>query len=246
MFNHRGTEDTEKCKLRIIVWNLGFLCALCASVVNPAFSADNSPLLAGFGEADITPKLDGKPVYLAGLGANRKATGVLDPLVVRAIVLRHDGKTIAIACADVVGLFLPSIESVRKQLSGFDYVLVSSTHDHHGPDTMGLWGPIPSPAAIDPDYLRRVESAIVAAIRDAEKSLRPVTAQHRHAPPFRSCSTTADRRSSNTTNWRPCSFATRPTIGRRASSSNGTAIRRRSTARTRASVPISSARSSSN
>jgi hypothetical protein len=144
-------------------------------VVNPVFSSEQ--LQAGFGEADITPKIDVKPVFLAGFGANRKATAVLDPLAVRAVVLRDGGKTIAIACADVVGLFLPSAERVRKELTGFDYVLVSSTHNHHGPDTMGLWGPTPFTSGVDPEYLRRVETAIVRSIRDAEKSLRPVTAR---------------------------------------------------------------------
>src|SRR5207248_1244676 len=33
------------------------------------------PLLAGFAEADITPKLGANPVYMAGFGQNRKATG---------------------------------------------------------------------------------------------------------------------------------------------------------------------------
>jgi hypothetical protein len=153
-----------------------FLCVFCASVVPSIFASEPAPLLAGFGEADITPRIEGKPVYLAGFGANRKATAVLDPLAVRAIVLRHSGKTVAIACADAVGLFLPSVEHVRKELPGFDYVLVSSTHNHHGPDTMGLWGPNPFTSGIDPDYLRRVEAAIVTAIREAEKSLRPTTA----------------------------------------------------------------------
>jgi hypothetical protein len=143
-------------------------------VVNPVYSAD--ALLAGFGEADITPQLNGKPVYLAGFSGNRKATAVLDPLAVRAVVLRSGGKTVAIACADVVGLFLPSIERIRKELTGFDYVLVSSTHNHHGPDTMGLWGPSPFASGVDPDYLRHVESLIVRAIRDAQKSMTPVSA----------------------------------------------------------------------
>jgi hypothetical protein len=149
-----------------------FLCVLGASVVN---SSDSFPLAVGLGEVDITPQLDGKPVYLAGFGANRKANAVLDPLAVRALVLRNGGKTVAIACADVVGLFLPSVERIRKELPGFEYVLVSSTHNHHGPDTMGLWGPSPFTSGIDADYLRRVQAATVAAIRDAEKSLRPVT-----------------------------------------------------------------------
>ena len=49
----------------------------------------------------------------------------------------HDTDFAAVirACADVVGLFLPSVERIRKELPGFTYVLVSSTHNHHGPDT---------------------------------------------------------------------------------------------------------------
>ena len=38
-------------------------------------------LEAGFGEADITPEVDKKPVYIAGFGKNRKADGVHDPLI---------------------------------------------------------------------------------------------------------------------------------------------------------------------
>jgi hypothetical protein len=133
--------------------------------------------MVGFGETDITPKIDGKPVYLAGFGANRKATAVLDPLAVRAVVLTDGRKKIAIACADVVGLFLPTVDRVRKDLPGFDYVLVSSTHDHHGPDTMGLWGPSPFVSGVDPDYIRRVAAAIVQAVRNADKSLTAVVAR---------------------------------------------------------------------
>jgi hypothetical protein len=155
---------------------LGFLCALCAFVVNPSFAAEPA-LEAGFGEADITPKLGGKPVFLAGFGQNRKATTVLDPLAVRAVVLRHGDAKIAFACADVVGLFLASVERVRKELPGFTYVLVSSTHNHHGPDTMGLWGPSPFVSGVDKEYLRSVEVATLRAIRSAEQVLRPAAAR---------------------------------------------------------------------
>jgi hypothetical protein len=144
-------------------------------VVNPGIA--DQPLQVGFGETDITPTLEGKPVYLAGFGANRKATAILDRLYVRSVVFRHGGKTIAIASADVVGLFLPSVERIRKNLIGFDYVLVSNTHNHHGPDTMGLWGPNPFTSGVDAEYLARVEAAIVASIREGKKSLRPVTAR---------------------------------------------------------------------
>ena len=92
-----------------------------------------APLLAGFAEADITPDLSAGTVFLAGFGQNRRATAVLDPIAVRAIVLRDGSQTIAIACADVVGLFLPSTQRIRKEFPSFGYVLVSSTHNHHAP-----------------------------------------------------------------------------------------------------------------
>src|SRR5262245_13808659 len=99
-------------------------------------AAEEAALEAGFGEADITPEVKGKTVYVAGFGHNRKATGVHDPLKARAVVLRHGEKKIALVSLDVVGFFLPSVERVRGKLPGFTYVLVSSTHNHEGPDTL--------------------------------------------------------------------------------------------------------------
>src|SRR5689334_22027898 len=117
------------------------LIAALAAVIGVQALAEpaDAPLFVGFAEADITPKLEGKPVYLAGFGQNRIATGVHDPLFVRAVVLRHGDRKVAVACADVVGLFLPTVERIRQRLPGFAYVLVCSTHNHEGPDTMGLW-----------------------------------------------------------------------------------------------------------
>ena len=96
-----------------------------------------------------------KPVYLAGFGKNRKATKVHDPLMARAVVLAHEKKKIAIVSVDVVGLFNDVAQRVRKQLPGFTYVLVSSTHNHEGPDTLGLWGPNLFASGIDADYLKQ-------------------------------------------------------------------------------------------
>src|SRR5262249_41410515 len=129
------------------------LLLVILAVAGPATAADTPALLAGFGETDITPKVGGdKPVYLAGFGHNRKATGVHDPLKARAVVLKHDERKIALVSIDVVGFFHPSVRRVREQLAGFTYVLVSSTHNHEGPDTLGLWGPNAFTSGIDKDY----------------------------------------------------------------------------------------------
>src|SRR6516162_6321503 len=139
----------------------------------PTISADAS-LRAGFGESDITPKLDGKPVYIAGFGKNRKATGVHDPLMARAIVLADGTKKLALVSVDLVGLFQAPVERVRQKLPGFDYVLVSSTHNHEGPDTLGLWGPGPLRSGVDPAYMKQLEEAIARTVTDADKAARPV------------------------------------------------------------------------
>lgn len=130
--------------------------------------SDSSPLLAGFAEADITPRLGEAPVYMAGFGQNRKATQVHDPLKVRAVVFKHGGRKLALVSVDVVGLFHDTVQRVRGRLPGFTYVLVCSTHNHEGPDTMGLWGPNPFTSGVDRDYLKAVEHHIVCAVRDAD------------------------------------------------------------------------------
>ncbi len=138
--------------------------------------ADVAPLRAGFGETDVSPKVGGnKPVFLAGFGHDRKATALHDPIMARAVVLAHDKQKIALVCVDVVGLFHATAEAVRKQLPEYAYVLVSSTHNHEGPDTLGLWGATPFSSGVDPEYMKHVVAGIVKAVKQADAGLQPVT-----------------------------------------------------------------------
>jgi hypothetical protein len=152
----------------------------------PADRRDTGPteLQAGFAEADITPRVKEKTVYLAGFGHNRKATGVHDPLKVRAVVLEHGKEKIALVSVDLIGFFHPHIENVRQRMSGFRYVLVSSTHNHEGPDTLGLWGASPIQSGVDAAYLAEVENQIVAAVQAADAGRKPVRVRigSAHAP----------------------------------------------------------------
>jgi hypothetical protein len=156
------------------------LAALSSTFLAPARlpAVDSTASLeAGFGETDITPKLGGKPVYIAGYGQNRKATGIRDPLKARAFVLRDGGHKVAFVCLDLVGFFNPNVEHVRKQLKGFDYVVVSSTHVHEGPDTLGLWGSGPLQSGIDPEYLTFVENQAAKAVQDADAACKTSVAR---------------------------------------------------------------------
>lgn len=136
------------------------------------FSQERS-LKIGIGESDITPDIQKKPVYIAGFGKNRKATGVHDPIMARAIVLQEGDKKIALVSVDLIGLFQQVVDQVRGRLAGYHFILVSSTHNHEGPDTIGLWGPTIFQSGVDPDYLRQVEDGIVSAIQSAERNLQP-------------------------------------------------------------------------
>ena len=134
-----------------------------------------SPILhAGFAETDITPTLEGKTVYMAGFGQNRKATAIHDPLKARAVVLR----TASRKCHRVdrrVGFFSPT-RKASAGCSGFTYVLVSSPN-HEGPDTLGIWGASPFSSGLDADYMKQVEAQIVAAAKAADAAAKPATAK---------------------------------------------------------------------
>jgi hypothetical protein len=133
----------------------------------------------GFGKADIKPDVHGdRPVWIAGYGHNRRATGVHDPLYARAVVLDDGATKVALVSVDLIGFMYPNTKAVRRQLDGFAYVLVANTHDHEGPDTIGLWGPTPRQSGVDPDYLKKAEAGVVAAARQAEAAAAPVKAEY--------------------------------------------------------------------
>jgi hypothetical protein len=135
-------------------------------------------LSVGFAEVDVTPKLDPKtPVYIAGFGHDRKATKVHDPIMARAVVLSDGKQKVALVSVDVVGLFNAVAESVRKQLDGFAYVCVSSTHNHEGPDTLGLWGSSPFTSGVNKDYMTELKAGIVKAVKDADTGRKSATAK---------------------------------------------------------------------
>lgn len=152
------------------------LVFICLHLRTSAVSLAEEPLRVGLADTDITPKIGDRTVFLAGFGHNRKALGIHDPLKARAIVFQHGQRKLALVSVDLVGLFHASVQRVRRQLPGFHYVLVSSTHNHEGPDTLGLWGATPFTSGVDPAYLQEVEAQIVRAVQAAELALRPVRA----------------------------------------------------------------------
>ena len=117
------------------------------------------------------------PVYMAGFGNDRRATGVHDDLWARGFVLENAERRIALVTLDVVGYFHNEVETIRTLAAqaGFvaDAIVVSSTHNHEGPDTMGLWGPNEFTSGVDTGYLDFVNEQVVGCLLDAEAALAP-------------------------------------------------------------------------
>ncbi len=127
-------------------------------------------------------KYDG--IYLAGFGNDRLATGKHDDLWARALVLEYGGEyggtRIAIVSVDLLGYYSNAkyygAAEVRKLLDpklGIQEVLIASTHNHEGPDTVGVWGVDPLHDGKYPRYLKFVDREIAKAITQAAQSVQP-------------------------------------------------------------------------
>lgn len=119
------------------------------------------------------------PVWIGGFGPLRPASGVHDPIEANALVLAYDGGYVAMVGLDLVGLSQVRIRAAADALAeeGFDpeRLLAASTHNHQGPDTMGLWGdPYTGVTGKNEAYQQRVTAAIAQAVRDAAADMVPV------------------------------------------------------------------------
>jgi hypothetical protein len=138
------------------------------------------PLRAAACAREITPvtgvNYDG-PIFMAGFDNDRRATGVHDPLWARGFVLQDAQQKLAFVTLDVVGYFYNEVQTLRADPAlggrGFDAVMVSSTHNHEGPDTMGLWGPDPTTDGTNDRYLDFVNQQVVQCVLDADAALAP-------------------------------------------------------------------------
>jgi hypothetical protein len=126
----------------------------------------------GAGSTVITPDLAAHgPVYLAGFGNNRVATGVHDELYARCIAFQVSRNPIVFCGLDSIGLFLDDVEKIRARIKG--RAIIASLHDHQAPDTMGLWGPSKDSSGINEPYNTLVVDRTVEAAQAAIASLKP-------------------------------------------------------------------------
>ena len=120
-------------------------------------------------------KYDG--IYLAGFGKNRIATATHDDLWARAIAIEAGAAKIVIVSIDLIGYYskanyygLGEIEKLVDPKLGVTEILITSTHNHEAPDTIGAWGVNALSDGKYPKYLRFVDRQIAKAINRAASS----------------------------------------------------------------------------
>ncbi len=132
-------------------------------------------MLAGSACVSITPNVtpESPAVWLAGYCKDRKATAVHDELTARALLLESSGKRVAWITLDLIGLFLDEIQRIRGTLRfqrlGIDHLVVTCTHTHSGPDTLGLWSGSDTCTQRE-DYLSMVRDRVLRALEMASAS----------------------------------------------------------------------------
>ncbi len=135
----------------------------------------------GYAQNVITPALD-KPVYLAGFGNNRRAETIHDDLYARALAIQTKQTTLVLVALDLIGFFRPDVQDVIRRVQTSEVfktsevsVVIASTHTHHGPDTMGLWGPDDKTRGVDEVYLAELKTKIVDVIHASLSDPKPAS-----------------------------------------------------------------------
>jgi len=136
----------------------GLRAAACARKITPVVGVNHSD-----------------PIYMAGFDNDRTPTGVHDDVWARGVVLESRGRKVAMVVLDVIGYFNNEIQTIRSlvRTPGFDAIVVSSTHNHEGPDTMGLWGESETESGVDLGYLDFVNRQVAECIDEAGEALEP-------------------------------------------------------------------------
>jgi hypothetical protein len=125
-------------------------------------------------------KYDG--VYLAGFGNNRIATAMHDDLWARAIAIESGAAKIVVVSIDLIGYYskanyygLGEVQKLVDPKLGVSEILITSTHNHEAPDTIGAWGVNALSDGKYPLYLRFVDRQIAGAINRAASSTVPAS-----------------------------------------------------------------------
>ncbi len=147
------------------------VCKRDITPISPSLASAYEAQFGGVAEVNHTD-----PVWIAGFGSGRAATGYNDQIWARGLVLEGLGQRVAIVSLDLIGYLNGEVDTIRALVSPdseIDYAVVTSTHQHEGPDTIGIWGPSELETGIDFGYLDFVNESVASCIDEAAENLEP-------------------------------------------------------------------------
>ncbi len=144
---------------------------LCVVSVFAAYDVDGAELQAGAAMVDITPRQF--PVLVNGGMTSRSADKAAAPLYARSIVLDNGTERVAIVVVDscMIGrIILDDAKQLAAQRTKIrpDRMLISATHTHTAPSSMGCLG-----TELDENYVVYLRDRLAEAIAEAESHLEP-------------------------------------------------------------------------
>src|SRR5690348_1863790 len=93
------------------------ISGILAAAFLAGIAAAADPLRAGAAKRVVTPDLAKHgPVYMAGFGNNRVATGVHDDLYARCLAIATGRRPLVICGVDVIGLFSDDVARIRARV----------------------------------------------------------------------------------------------------------------------------------
>lgn len=128
-------------------------------------------LSVGAAEVAITPPVG---TALAGSLNPRLATGVDDPLTIKAVVLESGGTRLAYVLLDLIALRREEGDAAVAAASGrtgipADHIAWAASHTHTGPYTLPLFGK----DAVDRKWLAGISDRFALAVERAQQRMRP-------------------------------------------------------------------------
>ena len=141
-----------------------------------------SVFMAGAAKAVMTPDMSNAavPVWLAGYQGGRAAAGVHDDLWITALALQDARGTALFITLDLIGYLFDEVSQTKALLEKelkvpSSRIFIFSTHNHSGPDTIGLWGK-DGKTGKDPNYLNALRGKIKACAQEAMENFSPARA----------------------------------------------------------------------
>jgi hypothetical protein len=151
------------------------------------------PLEAGFSVVALDPPLGGS---MPGYFADRKATGTIDPIQAKCLVLRDSAQpaeAVAVVSLDLIALARAECEAIRKAVAAGgkvrpERVWLHATHTHTGPmaprrfasDAEAIF-PGLYPGVVDPDFIQRLVARTADAVAKAAAAAKPTSMKVGHA-----------------------------------------------------------------